>query len=284
MAPSDPRGRRRRGDRSSAPTAVGWVTSSALALGLSLALPVRAADEAIATDRPDFVESSDTVGKGRFQLETSVAFERDRRGSASSRLRSTPTLLRWGVADTVELRLETDGALRARATVDGVTARESGFADSSLGLKWHVADGDEANGTPGMAWLFHVDAPSGSRAFKGQGWRPSVRLTAEWDLPKDLSVGVMGGFYQERGEADRRYVGGILAVTMGVPLTERWRGFVELAGQQLTTDRHGGRVVTFDAGFTWQWTPTLQLDSAVSRGVSRAAPDWSWTVGVSVKF
>lgn len=34
-------------------------------------------EDTIQTDRPDFVESSNVVGKGRFQIETSIAYERD---------------------------------------------------------------------------------------------------------------------------------------------------------------------------------------------------------------
>ncbi|WP_254926575.1 hypothetical protein [Janthinobacterium sp. PC23-8] len=38
----------------------------------------------IATDRPDFVESSNVVGKYRFQIETSVAQERNKARSTSA--------------------------------------------------------------------------------------------------------------------------------------------------------------------------------------------------------
>lgn len=256
-----------------------------LTVAAALAAPLTSrADDGIATDRPDFVESSDTVGKGRFQIETSVAFDRDKTQGIRSRTRTTPTLLRWGAWENVELRLETDGATRAKVTADGVTDTTSGFADTSLGLKWHVADGSEDGSRPGMAWLLHVDAPSGSSAFKGQGWRPSVRFTAEWDLPKDLSAGVMAGLYQERNSDNHRYLGGILAATLGVPLRENWRAFVEVAGQSLASNRNGGKVVTLDTGLTWQLTQDLQLDTAVFRGISKAAPDWSWTVGLSVRF
>ena len=50
----------------------------------------RAADS-IATDRPDFVESSDVVGKGRVQIETGLAFESNRTPLEKTRTRSTPT-------------------------------------------------------------------------------------------------------------------------------------------------------------------------------------------------
>lgn len=244
----------------------------------------RADDDGIATDRPDFVESSNTVGKGRFQLETSLAFERDRQAGIRSKVRSTPTLLRYGIADDWELRLETDGALRAKVTEAGVTTKQSGMADSAVGVKWHVLDGDEATHRPGMAWLFHLDLETGSRAFRGQGTRPSVRLTAEWDLPKDFSVGVMGGVYLERNDDGKRYTGGILAVTAGIPLAENWRGFVEVAGQELASNRNGGKVITFDTGITWQLDKSLQLDMALSRGINKNAPDLAWTVGMSVRF
>ena len=55
-----------------------WLLLLALAL---TALPALAEEEpdGIATDRPDFVESAQVVGRGVVQLETSLAFERDKR-------------------------------------------------------------------------------------------------------------------------------------------------------------------------------------------------------------
>lgn len=243
-----------------------------------------AADEGIVTDRPDFVESSDTVGKGRVQLETSIAFDRDKSGGITTRTRSTPTLLRLGFADDLEFRVETDGALNQRVSDSSGSTRTRGWSDTALGVKWHWMDGDEAGSRPSMAWLLHFDGPTGSRDFKGQGWRPSLRLTAEWDLPKDWSMGVMGGFYREHNDVGRSYTGGILAVTVGMPIRESLRGFVEVAGQELASQRNGGKVVTFDAGLAWQLAREMQLDTALQAGISKAAPDFAWAVGISLKF
>lgn len=253
---------------------------------LTFALPAaaRADDEPIATDRPDFVESSDVVGKGRLQLETSLAWERDRQGGGKSRLASTPTLLRIGVADDWELRLEGDGRMRLRSETAGVTSRESGWSDLAVGVKWHQRDGDEEAGTPGLGWLVHLDMDSGSGSFRGQGLRPSLRMVAEWEFAGGWSLGVMPGVYRNRNDQGRHFTGGILAAVLGKSLGERLRGFVEVSGQQLASARNGGKLVTFDTGLAYLLTRDLQVDMALSRGISHSAPDLAWTVGLSARF
>ncbi|MDI4631669.1 transporter [Pelomonas sp. V22] len=254
-------------------------------LGLAcLALPTLLAAEPIATDRPDFVESAATVGKGRFQIETSLAWERDRDGALRSWTRSTPSLLRIGLADDWELRFETDGAMRSRSTALGVRQRERGWSDLSVGLKWHASDGDEATATPDTAWLFHVDGDTGSRAYRGQGLRPSVRFVAEWELPAGWSAGLMPGLYMDRNEDGKRFVGGILAAVLGKSITDRLRGFVELSAQQIASSRNGGKLLTFDTGLAYLLADNMQVDMAVSRGLNKTSPDLSWTVGFSAKF
>lgn len=255
-----------------------------LVVGALAAQSAVAAEESIATDRPDVVESSDVVGRGRFQIETSLAFERDTSAGTRTRVRSTPTLLRIGVSDTWELRLETDG--RLRSTVDDVAGRTSasGYADVALGFKWHMQDGDEAKGRPGIAWLVHFDVNSGSAPFRGQGVRPSVRMVAEWELPNDIGVGVMPGLIVDRNAEGKRFVGGILAAVASKSLTERLRGFAEVAATQLASTRNGGNVVTFDAGLAYLLTKDMQVDLAVARGLTKFTPDFAWTVGWSARF
>ena len=51
------------------------------------------ADDAISPDRPDFTNGPDVLAAGRFQIETSGAWLRDKADGATTRLRSTPTLL-----------------------------------------------------------------------------------------------------------------------------------------------------------------------------------------------
>jgi len=255
-----------------------------LVAALSSCALAHAGDDAISTDRPDFVESSDVVGPGRFQVETGVTADRHVRDGLAVRTLTTPTLFRLGVGDTTELRLETDGWTREHSTdsLAGTSDRARGWSDLSFGIKWHVLDG--AGTTPGVAWLLHVDTATGSKAFRGAGLRPSLRAAVEWDLPADFSLGVMPGVYVDRNDAGHRYTGAILAATLGKEWSPRWHSFLEVAGQQLASKRNGGSVVTLDAGLAFLATPTLQFDVELSRGLTDAAPDLESGAGVSIKF
>lgn len=258
----------------------------ALAFFTACTLPAVAAEDSIGTDRPDFVESSDTVGKGRFQIETSVAFERTKTDGVRERTWSTPTLFRVGVSETLELRLETDGWIRQRIDDSSTGERTSarGGADASVGLKWHVVDGDEKKGTPGVALLAHVDLDSGSSAFRGNGLRPSLRVTAEWELPNEFGLGIMPGVAWEKTAEGHRYAAGILAVTLNRKWSDQLKTFIEVAGQRLASKRNGGSTVTFDLGATWLLSKDIQVDTAIQAGLTKESPDLAVTVGLSMRF
>ena len=248
------------------------------------ALAAEGPEDQIVTDRPDFVESSATVGKGRFQLETSVAGIHDRDGTLRQDVLGTPTLLRFGVAETWELRLETDGYTRQHT--DDTSAPPSqtvyGFGDSELGVKWHMQD--RGAGRPSVAWLLHVGFPSGSQSLRSPGIRPSLRTSMEWDLPNDSSIGVMPGVMRKSRDDGHGYVAGILGVSLGHNFTERLHSFLEVAAPQLARPPDGGNIVTYDFGFSYLITPKVQVDSAVFVGANNHTPDVAWTIGLSAKF
>ena len=77
---------------------------------------------------------------------------------------------------------------------------------------------------------------------------------------------------------------GILAVTVGRSWTDCFRTFVELAGRQLASSRHGGAVVSFDVGTAYLLSSSVQVDAVVSRGITHISPDWEFGAGLSIKF
>ncbi len=257
--------------------------------GSVISTPVFAQDNAksepLATDRPDFVESGQVVGRGRFQFETGISYDRSKQDGVRVSNYNTPALFRFGVGETWELRLETDGYVRARAQATGFPSMsESGFSDISLGTKWQMQEADEATGRPAIAWLLHADLDTGSAPFRGQGVRPSLRMVAEWELPGDVAVGLMPGIAMEKNAEGKRYTMGILAITASRPLAENWRGFVELSGQQIQSKANGGNVTTFDMGVTHLISNDIQVDAWISKGLTKASPTIAAGVGFAIRF
>lgn len=252
---------------------------------LRAAEPSVTKDDRIVSDRPGAAESSDVVGKGRFQIETGVDYQRDKNAGVKTRTFTTPTLFRLGVSENLELRIESDGRVRERVDAPGVSDTQKGWADAAIGFKWHMQDGDDKTGKPGIGWLIHADLDSGSRQFRGQGVRPSVRVVFEWDLPSDMSLGVMPGVIRDRDQATgERFTAGMLAAVLEKELNDRTRVFAEAAATQLARRKYGGTIATFSLGTAYLLTKYSQVDVAARFGMNSDSPDFGATVGLSVKF
>jgi len=240
----------------------------------------------IVSDRPDLVETSDVVGKGRVQLETGVLVERERgggNGNSGERTYSMPTLLRVGLGESLEMRIETEGRTvrHSRDTDSGERSTVAGYADTALGLSWHVLDGDGMR--PSLGVLVDAELPTGSRRLRGEGARPSLRVVGEWELPGDLELGLMPGVAVERQLDTGRYTYGIFGAVLEKAFSERLHGFAEIALPQIARSRHGGTQARFDVGAAWFVSNDCQIDTMFSRGLNDRTPYASFTVGLSIR-
>jgi hypothetical protein len=254
--------------------------SAILTAAIALCAAGAQAQDKIESDRPDFVESSKVVGKGRFQFEAGLLYERERDAGTRERTLSTPTLLRFGIAETLELRVETDGRMNRHSTEEGRRTSAAGYGDTALGLSWHVLDGGE--GRPSVAVLASAEFDSGSRAFRGDGVRPALRVAGEWELPNEMTLGVMPGIGVERDEGGR-YRYGMLGVVLEKEFGERWSGFAEVALPHIARSRHGGTEASFDIGAAYFLSKDVQLDAMLSRGLNSRTPDVAFTIGLSIR-
>jgi len=238
----------------------------------------------ISPDRPDFVDSSDVVGKGRFQIEAGVAVQNNRDTGSKDRTITLPVLLRAGVSQDWEVRLSTDSRTIARTEdiATGVHSTQSGYGDLSVGAKWHLMDGE--NFIPAIGLIGEVAIDSGSRQFRGNGNRPSLRMAAEWELPHDFSLGVMPGIKYDKNNAGSRFTSGMFGVVLDKSWNDRVSTFVELSSSQIARSKDGGTFASFDIGATYMLTNLLQVDTGIFKGLNNKTPDLTWTIGLSAKF
>jgi hypothetical protein len=239
----------------------------------------------IDTDGPDFVESTESVPRGRVQFESGPVWEVDRRGGARLRTLSTPLLLKGGLDEGRELRLETDGLVHQSGTdATGAPARSRGNADTALGMKWHVQDRDEKSGRPAVAWIAHVELPSGSANLRGLGPRPSLRAVIGWDLPGETSIGLMPGVKVDAREDGHRFVSGIFGAVAGKWFTPRLRGFVELQVAQIAHARDGGTQLYQNAGAAWLLGEDWQIGARAGWAANRNTPSRYLLVALAGRF
>ena len=227
----------------------------------------------IDTDGPDFVESSEVVGEARFQYEADVMSERDHRNSSRLTRTSTPTLLKYGITDAIEIRLESEGHIRATGDSGNTATRSTGTGDTALGVKWHSQDRDAAAGIPAVSWILHFEGPSGTPGLRGHGIRPSLRSVMTWDFPHDLTLGLMPGIKYDAGEDGHRFTSGIIGAVLNTRLTEKSRAFFEASATQLARGRDGGVLADWNIGAAYLLSRETQIGFRAGIAANRNTPN-----------
>lgn len=252
------------------------------ALSETAALARQSAD--LVTDRPDATESAVTVPLKSVQMEFGGRWLFDRSADGELDIVEVPgTLVRVGMSQRVELRLGWGGWVETALESSRERHRVDGFADPEVGMKWALM---EPAGME-LALLAHVTLPAGDEIVGAPGVDPSVRLAAAHPLGNRASIGVNLGyeFRSVEGGRDsdvRRLGRWVYSGSMGVDITSRWGGFVELFGDLPASDP-GPAVHVVDGGVTYLVAPRVQLDLSAGVGVNDVAPDRFVGVGLSLR-
>jgi hypothetical protein len=245
----------------------------------------------MSTDRPDQTESSWVIPKGMVQIETGVSAGNDAFGDSPSAgitsltLRNIgigSTLVRVGLLERLELRLETGYVMEKSEGKQRVGQTEEPFSESlkgldalAVGVKIGIAE--EAGALPETSLIFHATLPAGSEAFQPSHVIPDFRFTLSHSLSQTVSLGYnLGAEWNDAGTPPD----GIYTLVVGSDLAESVGGFLELFG---TLSPHGAPQHTLDGGLTWGLHENLQLDAAAGVGLTEAAEDFFVGAGVSFR-
>jgi hypothetical protein len=155
----------------------------------------------------------------------------------------------------------------------------------TFGARWSAQDRIQAPLLSGLAWEAHADVVSGAPPARAGNVRRSLRITAMWDTPEDLSIGFTPGVTRGGGREFEHYVTSLEVSTVDKTKAARWKSFVELSGEKLginnVIDNSTAHVA---AGASYSASTNTQLDIAVSRGTTWTSSDLTSTVGLQVHF
>ena len=249
------------------------------------AQPDRPVDEGIVTDRPDFTESSSTVGKGRVQLESGYTFSRDGDASVRSNHAYPELLLRAGVfADRLELRVGQSFTRTSVTSVEGDRRSLHGADDLYLGVKLAVAA--QRGWRPEVALVVQSTVPTGASALTAGRLLPGINLLYGMEL--GASAFTIGGSSQinvAMKDNSREYDEFAQSVTAGWDFAKTLGAYAE-AFAFMPHGRSGEsvpRTSYVNGGFRFKPTKNLQYDVRVGRGLTAASDDFFVGFGVSVR-
>jgi outer membrane putative beta-barrel porin/alpha-amylase len=234
----------------------------------------------LVTDRPDFTESTEVVGRGIAQLETGMSFESDGKGDARTRGYAAPeALLRIGLNRRTELRLGADGFVSETAGLDASAVQTTGGSDFELAAKVKLATEKQLGFD--LAVIPIVSLPVGSAPFSSGGVDPTVKVAMARALPAgfDLSGNVN---VSSVTDGDARFTQTAWSASFGHDLVKGWGGYWELYGFS-AVERGGSAAWTFNTGVSHLVGPNRQFDMSVGYGLTEAAPNWFVSAGFSIR-
>lgn len=241
-------------------------------------------DEPLVTDRPDFTESSVTVGRGVTQLEMGYTFtSNDDDGIQVDEDSYPETLFRIGMfAEWFELRI---GWNYLEEDVSGVggDARNEGAEDLSIGCK--IALTPQVCCAPEMAVILAMTVPTGADVFSADEVLPSFVWAYSWELNDRLALGGNTGFSRELDEVtDESYLQISQSWALGISLTDCVGAYVEYFGLYPSSADTERTQHFFDGGFTFLVNNNFQLDIRGGVGLNEAADDYFVGAGSSFRF
>jgi hypothetical protein len=250
------------------------VVGAAVVLALGLSVDV-VAEEPLVTDRPDFTESSSSVGSGVLQLESGVSFNDFSGGTKVTTVGEV--LTRWGVAEKLELRFLLPTYAWERAGGKDLT----GFLNSGIGLKYELAQGRGDGFIGGMeaAVIASTTIPTGTSEFASSKWQPSAVLAASWEFGANVGIGSNLGIGRPADD-ENRYTTLWASVAVGVGLNDSTSVFFELYGFNREEDR-GPSTATFQTGLVYLFSPDLQADVRAARRLTDQGVDFLVGAGIS---
>ena len=236
---------------------------------------VVSAPETLVTDRPDFTESSSSVGSGVLQLESGVTYSSFQNGTDVTTI--PEILARWGVAKKFELRF----LLPTYSRESGGGGNASGFLSSGVGFKYELTQGGGSAFLGGMeaALIATTTIPTGTSDFASSKWQPSAVFCASWELAPNVGIATNLGVGRPADD-NNRYTTLWASVSIGVGLNETTSLFVELYGFNREEDR-GPSIATFQTGLVYLFSPDLQADVRAARRLTDRGVDFLFGAGIS---
>jgi outer membrane putative beta-barrel porin/alpha-amylase len=227
--------------------------------------------QTIITDRPDQTESSSTIPKGSFQIESGVLFGSSKNEGISIRETLAPsTLFRYGITKGIEIRLVNQfESIKNRTT----SQKANGISDLEIGTKFQILQKEGINTE--IAFVSHLILPTGSKELTVDNFGTINKLSISHGISETVGIGYNVGYnYFGTGKGNFTY-----SLSFAFELTSKLGIYIEPYGNLIELDQHEA---SFDAGITYLAQDNLQLDVSFGTGINHTMNYFS--IGASINI
>lgn len=229
----------------------------------------------IETDRPTFSLSPATIPKGRIQFETGYTFSFEHAHPDRETHTFPETLVRIGLTDTVEFRVEWPTLTFIENGKD-----DHGLRDLGLGFKAQIFQQEGLR--PRLSVAGRLSIPTGDTNFSSDQLDPEFRTILTYAF--DERVGLFGTVnIAGPSSQGTRFVQVSSSLGLSATLRDHLTGFVEYFGLY-PRDVASGSANFLQTGVLYRLTYNLQLDARVGAGLNRGTDDILTGAGVSWRF
>jgi hypothetical protein len=240
-------------------------------------------EEPLESDRPDFTESSTTVGDKRLQFEGGYRYTQAKGGDPSYDAHDLPELLvRYGLAERLELRIAWDEGLVFDRFVNraGRVFGDCGGTDMEFGFKYALTK--QKKWFPQTALIVAATAPTGGAVQSSRQVDPRINYCYSWEFTKKLSLGCSTGNRCTQGSGDH-FSQFFHSTSVEYELTKKLHVFNEWFLLCYFNADDNRPQHYYDAGLTYLVTPNFQLDWSAGVGLSETSDGFFTGCGVTIR-
>jgi hypothetical protein len=219
------------------------------------------------------------------QVETGIQQEFRSHGGTAEHRYFLPTLLRIGVGDRWEARVESNTFTHVAAPAAAATqTQQSSLAPVSLGLKFQIQD-SVGLPHPSVGTILRVFPASGTGALHTTHTTGDLRLAADWDLTPRVSLNPNVGVALYESDQNKLFTAGLFALTLNVfNAAKTINPFVDVGVQAPEAPAFSSAVI-IDSGIAYLPARNIQIDVSAGTGGHGLTPPHPFvSVGVSLRF
>lgn len=243
----------------------------AAALGISPLLAASFAEaqetDIISTERPGFSSSPIALAPRLLQIEGGYQYTRDD-GNPDFEDQTLPfALLRYGLADNLELQLSWAG----HSWSESGSQSFNGANDAGIGVKWQL---NETDATVPIALFAGLSVPIGDPEYSSDHVDPTLGVF--WSHSANLDwFGTV--IINESNDT----ITGTNAIGISLPINEEYSGFVEYFGNYA---ENSGPEHYLDGGISYLMKNNMQLDVNAGIGLNSRAADFFLGFGIAYRY